>query len=211
LQIVFARPTGRIKCQAEKEFAWIEAENLWMWKDSVPVVQEVALIRVYKENAQGRIIDLAFRFVALKDSITIARRETKLYGGLNVRMQTPKQQKITAYTDSSDVVPVRAWSDLSGLFAGAKTPSGMMVFQHHQNPDYPGDWIQYPDLSWCQPTFPASGTRYPLMKGKPLVLRFRLFVHPGILPDQAIVLSAWDSFNAEGAGPITFTFAEQVP
>ena len=210
LQKVFARPTGRIKYQTEKEFARIEAENIWMWKDSVPVVQEVALIRVCRETAQGRIIDLAFRFVALKDSITIARRETKLYGGLNVRMQTPKKQKITAYTDSSNVVPLRAWSDLSGLFAGAKAPSGMMVFQHHQNPDYPGDWIQYPDLSWCQPTFPASGTRYPLLKGKPLVLRFRLFVHPGILPDQSIIRSTWDSFNAEEANPLTFTFAEQV-
>ncbi len=208
LQIVFARPTGKIKHQSGAAFAEIEAENLWMWKDTIPIVREVALIRSYGETAQGRIIDLAFRFVALTDSITIARRETAHYGGLNVRMQTPKQQKISVYTDSSIVVPRRAWSDLSGLFAGSNSSSGLMVIQHHQNPDYPGDWVQYPDLSWCQPTFPASGTRYPLQKGKPLVLRFRLFVHAGTLPEKELANSLWDSFNAKESSEPIFTLTE---
>lgn len=198
LQIVFARPTGKINHQIESEFARIEAENVWMWKDSIPIVREVALIQAYKESAQGRIIDLAFRFVALKDSVTIARRGTTHYGGLNVRMQTPRQQKITTYTDTSIVVPRRAWSDLSGLFTGAKTTSGLMVLQYFQNPDYPGDWVQYPDLAWCQPTFPASGTRYPLLKGKSLVLRFRIFIHSGTAPDKVLASSLWDTYNAKG-------------
>jgi len=203
LQIVFARPTGKVKHQNKKDYAEIEAENMWMWKDSIPIVREIALIRVYRETARGRIIDLAFRFEALKDSITIARRGTMHYGGLNVRMQTPGQQIISTRTDSSTLVPRRAWSDLSGLFSGAKIPSGLMVFQHHQNPDYPGDWVQYPDLSWCQPAFPASGTRYPLVMGKSLVLRFRLFVHAGTLPDQSLASSLWDSFNQEKIIPFT--------
>ena len=208
LQIVFAHPTGRIKLQSRPEFAQIEAENVWMWKNILPIVREVAVIRAYRATPQGRIIDLAFRFVALKDSVTIARRGTSHYGGLNVRMQTPKNQNISAYTDSSVVVPRRAWSDLSGRFAGADTTSGLMVMQHRQNPDYPGDWVQYPDLSWCQPTFPASGTRYPLIKGKPLVLRFRLFIHSGNAPDKAQANLLWDTFNSEFALQPTFTFTE---
>ncbi|MCX6226508.1 MAG: PmoA family protein [Bacteroidia bacterium] len=112
LQIVFARPTGKIELQNGPEFAQIEAENQWLWEDSVPIVLEVAVIRAWHSTAQGRIIDLAFRFVALKDSITIARRGTSLYGGLNVRMQTPKLQEISVFSDSSNVVPRRAWSDL---------------------------------------------------------------------------------------------------
>ncbi len=208
LQIVFARPTGKINHQNGPEFARIEAENVWMWKDSIPIVREVAVILAYRETARGRVIDLAFRFVALKDSITIARRGTEHYGGLNVRMQTPKQQKISVYTDSSIVVPRRAWSDLSGLFAGAGIPSGMMVLQHHQNPDYPGDWVQYPDLSWVQPTFPAFGTRYPLLKGKPLVLRFRLFIHSGTAPDKVLASSLWDTYNTEEEMQPIFSFPE---
>ena len=80
-------------------------------------------------------------------------------------MQTPKFQEISFYRDSSINKPVRAWSDLSGLFSGSETRSGLLVLQHHKNPDYPGEYIQYPDLSWIQPTFPASGTRYKLVSG----------------------------------------------
>lgn len=208
LQIVFARPTGKIEHVNGPVFAGIEAENVWMWKDSIPIVREVAVIRAYRELTSGRIIDLAFRFVALRDSITIARRGTEHYGGLNVRMQTPKGQKISVYTDTSVVVPRRAWSDLSGLFTGANSTSGVMVMQHHNNPDYPGDWVQYPDLSWCQPTFPASGTRFQLIKGKPLVLRYRVFIHSGTLPNQKLIDSLWDSFNNKESAQPVFSFPE---
>ncbi|MFA6129243.1 MAG: DUF6807 family protein [Bacteroidales bacterium] len=207
LQIVFARPTGRIKLESGKKYAQIEAENLWMWGDSIPIVSEVAVIRAYRTTKQGRIIDLAFRFVALKDSITLARRDTKLYGGLNIRMQTPKQQEIYTYTDSSNVVPRRTWSDLSGLFAEATATSGMTVIQHKQNPDYPGDWIQYPELSWCQPTFPASGTRYKLVRGQPLILHYRILVHKGTKPANEEASHLWDTFNAKATSLPTFTFA----
>jgi hypothetical protein len=211
LQIVFARPTGRIKYQNGPLFAQIEAENLWMWKDSVPIVNEVAVIRAYKATSTGRFIDLAFRFTALKDSITIARRGTHLYGGLNVRMHTPKSQEISFHTDSSGIVPRRAWSDLSGLFAGTEEKSGMTVLQCQLNPDYPGDWVQYPELSWCQPTFPAAGTRYPLIRGKSLVLRYRIFVHEGTKPDDGRSSMLWDSFNSEVAPKLSFTFSEPEP
>ena len=63
-----------------------------------------------------------------------------------------------------------------------------------------------PRLSWCQPTFPASGTRYPLVRGKPLVLRFRLFIHSGKAPDKALANLLWDTFNSEIALHPTFTF-----
>ena len=211
LQIVFARPTGRLKLESGKEYAQVEAENLWMWGDSVPIVREDAVIRVYKATEKGRIIDLAFRFVALEDGITLARRETSLYGGLNVRMQTPKGQLIATHTDSSDMVPRRTWSDLSGTFAGAKATSGMMILQHNQNPDYPGDWIQYPELSWCQPTFPAAGTRYKLVKGQPLVLHYRVLVHAGSAPGKEQANILWDTFHAASTVLPAFTFTEPEP
>jgi hypothetical protein len=205
LQIVFARPTGRIILQSGPVYAQVEAENIWKWNDTVPVVEEIAVIRAYSSSGIGRVIDLAFRFTALRDSITIARRETNLYGGLNVRMQTPKLQKISFHSDSTGMTPRRAWSDLSGLFAGAEGASGLMVLQNNGNPDYPGEWIRYPELSWCQPTFPASGTRYKLGKGKSLVLRYRLLVHEGDDPEKVMAGPAWDSFNANEAPALTFS------
>jgi hypothetical protein len=211
LQIVFARPTGKIILEGGQDFARVEAENLWMWDDKVPIVQEVAVIQAFRSTDKGRIIDLAFRFIALKDSVTLARRETRLYGGLNVRMQTPKQQEIFTFRDTTNVDPRRAWSDLSGLFTGANSKSGMTVMQYKQNPDYPGDWIQYPELSWCQPTFPAAGTRYSLIPGKPLILRYRLFVHAGTKPDLSQATALWDAFNSSSNSLLTFTIPESEP
>jgi hypothetical protein len=208
LQIVFARPTGKIRIVNNPDYAQVEAENLWMWKDSIPVVSEVAIIRAYRATDKGRIIDLSFRFIALRDSVSLARRETKYYGGLNIRMQTPKFQDISFYRDSSVNKPARAWSDLSGLFAGSETRSGLLVLQHHQNPDYPGEYIQYPDLSWIQPAFPASGTRYKLAAGVPLVLRYRLLIHSGMKPDSTLSARLWDEFNRETLQGLTFSFPE---
>jgi len=204
LQKVFARPTGKIRLQSGPDYAEIEAENLWQWEDREPIVREQAIIRAHRATEQGRVIDLAFRFVALKDGVTLARRGTEHYGGLNIRMATPASQDITVHTDPSNAVPRRAWSDLSGVFAGASAPSGLTVFQYQGNIDYPGDWVQYPNLSWCQPTFPATGTRYALRRDQPLVLRYRLFVHAGVRPDDQRAAKLWDDMHAPGAAAPAF-------
>jgi hypothetical protein len=204
LQKVFARPTGKVRLESGPVFAEIEAENLWLWEDREPIVQEQAIIRAYRATAQGRVVDLAFRFVALKDGVTLARRGMEHYGGLNVRLATPASQEIAVHTDSSNAVPRRAWSDLSGVFGAANAASELTVLQCQANPDYPGDWVQYPQLSWCQPTFPAAGTRYALVRDKPLVLRFRLFVHAGAKSDNDGAAKLWDAFHASVAAGSVF-------
>lgn len=207
LQKVFARPTGKIKLQSGPVYAQIEAENLWVWEEgNVPIVRELALIRAYHQTEHGRIIDLVYQFTGLKDSVMIARRGTDAYGGLNIRMMTPESQEISFFTDKPDVVPRRAWSDLSGVFSGADYPAGLMVMQDKNNPEYPGEWVQYPELSWIQPTFPTSGTRYRLEKGKPLILRFRLIVHSGVKPDAHFTEMLWDAFHSDMAPVPEFTF-----
>jgi len=145
----------KIELKGGEKFAEVEAENLWMWEDSVPIVQETSV-----------------------------------------------------YSDSTNMVQGPVWSDLSGLFAGADKLSGLMVLQHKHNPDFPGDWVQYPELSWCQPTFPASNTRYSLKRGVPLVLRFRLLVHEGAKPSEEMASILWDEFNEDVAPLPVFSFSE---
>ena len=198
LQKIFARPTRKIKLKNTSEYAQIEAENLWITEEEImPIVREIAIIRAYPQSNQVRIIDLAFQFKALKEDITLARRGTNAYGGLNIRMMTPESQEISFHTDESSLEPRRAWSDLDGVFTGNKNRSGLMVFQHPENPEYPGDWVQYPELSWIQPTFPTSGTRYPLELDKSLLLRFRLVVHDGGKPALDVINKLWDAYSAE--------------
>ncbi|HOX57105.1 MAG TPA: PmoA family protein [Verrucomicrobiota bacterium] len=199
LQQVFARPTGKVRLQSGRLFAEVEGENLWLWEDREPIVREQAIIRAGRATAAGRVIDLAFRFVALKDGVTLARRGTDQYGGLSLRLAGPASQEISMHTDPTNAVPRRAWSDLSGVFAGAGAPSGLTVLQHRENADYPGDYFQVPALSWCQPTFPAAGTRYPLRRDQPLVLRYRLIIHAGPKPDASQTANLWDAFNGPEA------------
>ena len=197
LQRVFARPTGNIEYTGGPVFAQINAENLWMWEDKEPIVREHAIIRVYRASSTQRIIDLTIILKALKDSITIATRHTDSYGGLNLRMMTPGEQKISFHTDDPGSEPLRAWSDFNGIFSGNATPSGLMVLQHHSNPEYPGAWVQYPNLAWIQPTFPTPGTRFPLSIKEPLVLRYRLVVHAGGKPERNVSEMRWDAFNSD--------------
>jgi hypothetical protein len=195
LQRLFARPTGDVELISGPVFADITAENSWMWEDTKPIVHEKAGIRVYRATGSSRIIDLTIEFVALEDDISIATRETNSYGGLNLRMMTPVEQEISYFTGQPGEQPVRAWSDFNGTFEGSNSPSGLMVLQHKDNPDYPGAWVEYPNLAWVQPTFPASGTRYPLLKGKSLVLHYRLIIYSGTKPGEDISAKRWDAFN----------------
>jgi hypothetical protein len=178
LQRVFARPTGVCTTHDGSDSACIEAENLWRWEDQEPIVRELAVIRAWRSTPAGRFIDLEFHFTALKDEVALARRETDLYGGLNIRLAAVKQQEIRFVNDPPGATPRRAWGDLSGIFSGTAV-TGLAIFQSPSNPDYPGDWIQYPQLNWLQPTFPAAGTRYVLKPGWPLTLKFRLWIHTG--------------------------------
>ena len=196
LQRVFARPTGNMVFTGGPVFAQIEAENIWMWEDREPIVREHAVINIYRSSHSTRVIDLTIKLDALQDSITIATRSTDSYGGLNLRMQTPQAQEISYYSDPADSNPLRAWSDFNGIFEGNKSSSGLMVLQHKDNPEYPGNWVEYPNLAWVQPTFPSTGTRYPLSKDDSLVLRYRLIVHNGEKPSIDISEKRWDAYNA---------------
>ncbi len=195
LQRVFARPTGNIKYTGGAVFAEITSENLWMWENSEPIVNEHAVIRVYRSTPDKRVIDLTIKLLALKDSVTIATRLTNSYGGLNLRMQTPGKQNISYFTDEVNSKPLRAWSDFNGVFKGNKSTSGLMVIQNADNPEYPGEWREYPTLAWVQPTFPSPDTRYLLSKTEPLILRYRLIIHNGGKTEKKISEENWDAYN----------------
>lgn len=200
LQHVFARPTGKIRSQQNADFAQIEAENEWQWEDRTPIVREEAVIRVYPRNEFGRPIDLSFRFTVLGDDVQVARRDTTHYGGLNLRLAPVQDQKIVAFTDPAGTRPRRAWAHRSGIPRGGASNTGLTILQNHLNPDDPGDWVQYPNLSWVQPTFPRSGTRFTISKLRPLELRYRLWIHDKKV-ESDLATKLWDDYNQSKAGP----------
>ncbi len=198
LQLVFARPTGNVRIEEGTDFAQIAAENEWRWEDRTPVVREQVVIRAGRQTAAGRAIDLQFRFTALQDDVQIARRGASHYGGLNVRLSAAQDQQIETAADPADASPRRAWAQRTGTPAGGPSVVGFTILQHARNPDYPGDWVQYPNLSWIQPTFPAVNTRWTLTPDRPLVLRYRLWIHVGKQTPETIQ-GWWDAYQAETA------------
>ena len=71
-------------------FGQLEAVNLWLWDGLEPIVREQTIRD--SATAQGRVIDLTFRFAPLKDGVSVARRGMAHYGGLNLRLATPASQ-----------------------------------------------------------------------------------------------------------------------
>jgi hypothetical protein len=199
LQLVFARPTGRCVTTSGPLFAQVDAENVWKWQDREEIVRERAIIRAWRHTTQGRLLDLEFHFTALQEPVLVARRGTDLYGGLNIRLAAVKEQKMYKHLAAPDAKLRPSWADLSGAFPGAASPAGVSILQHRANPDYPGDWIEYPELNWLQPTFPAAGTRYALLPGRTLALRFRLWIHPGATPAISAGNDYWQAANSSSS------------
>jgi hypothetical protein len=198
LQQIFARPAGPCTLHSGPVFAEIRADNLWLWEDRTPIVRERALLRAYRATSQGRLIDVVFEFAALGDDVAVARRGTKAYGGLNIRCSSVQDQKIVTHTDEPGNKPRMTWSELSGIFNGGKRAAGLVVLQHQANPHYPGDWVQYPQLNWVQPTFPAALTRHVISKSQPLLLRYRLWIHRGSAAPEARCRDQWLAYHLAG-------------
>ena len=197
LQHVFARPTGNIKATKEKDKAILMAENVWKWKDVEPIVHETTTIIVYPLDKRGRKIDLEFRFKGLVDEITLARRGTEHYGGLNIRMQPRAEQIIGTSKNDSEVSQAQAaWVFASWKSSKSEGRTEFTVFEKADNPDYPGQLIQFPEINWFQPTFPKTKTRYLLKKDETLTLRYRLWIHTDGFDDAARE-NAWKAFQDE--------------
>jgi hypothetical protein len=200
LQGLFARPSKLISAAAAGDAARIEAENIWKWDDTEPIVREGATIRVSAAGGGGYFVDFEFRFEALVDGVSVARRGQKAYGGLNIRTALMGEQKILEHTDPAGAWPRRSYAQIAGVPTGGKQPAAIAIIQHAGNPAYPGDWVKFANLGWLQPTFPASGDKFPLSKDKPLVLRYRLWVQPGHGAGDEQLAKAWDAYNKPAGG-----------
>jgi len=197
LQVVFARPTGEIKVTKENAKLTLVAENVWKWKDEESIVHETVTIVVHPLDKAGRKIDMEFQFKGLANEVTLARRGTEAYGGLNIRMQQHVEQVIgTSKNDSESTTPQPSWVFTSWKSPKSEGRTEFTVFEKKGNPDYPGQLIQYPEINWFQPTFPKAGTRYSLKKDETLTLRYRLWIHNDAFDDVSRK-HAWQDYQNE--------------
>jgi hypothetical protein len=135
--------------------------------------------------------------------VAIGGRPKRGYGGFSLRAAPCEEREITLHTDPEDASPRRAWIDYSGVFAGGMGKSGVALFEHVDNPDYPNPLHEYPQCNCVMPAYPDA-REVPLSKDKPLVLKHRLWVHTGG-PDEGKLADVWASY----ANPPKVTIARQ--
>jgi len=195
----WARPVAMRRVGAGPVLAVIDAENVWKWGDEDPIVGEDVLIRAFRSCRRSRVVDVQVRLQGLVDDVSIGGRPGPGYGGFAVRtFPTFPNRKIVMHIDPPQAKPRKAWLHLTGDFPGGKGPAGMVLFEHVANPSYPNypnteklDRIpdEYPKWRCVLPCFPGS-REVALPKDKPLVLRYRLWIHPGV-SDEATVADMW--------------------
>ncbi|HUT94696.1 MAG TPA: DUF6807 family protein [Thermoguttaceae bacterium] len=199
---VWARPVSMDRIDAGPVLAAIDAENVWKWGDRDRIVREDVAIRAFRGQNRCRFVDVELRLTALVDEVSIGGRPGAAYGGFNLR-SFPEfdQRKIDMHVEPPEAKPRRAWFHLTGKFPGGKGPAGVALLEHVTNPDYPSfpdpqtaDRVpgQYPRWRSVQPAWPGD-REVALKRGEPLVLDYRLWIHPG-LSDEATLGSVWASY-----------------
>jgi hypothetical protein len=182
---VWARPVAVREMEAGPVFALLRSESVWKWGDTTPVVREEVAIRAFRQANGHRLVDIEIRLWALADDVAIGGRPHGGYGGFGLRAQPATQRTITRFVDPETANFRRSWLDYSGLFEGAKAPSGLAIFEHPANLFYPNTLLEYPDLNYVMPAFPGE-REVLLSRQQPLVLRHRVWIHRGMAKTDAL-------------------------
>ena len=183
--------------RADAGGATVAVENSWVM-DGPPVAKETVRLTARKAEPPGRAIDVELRFEATTAPIEIRGEITKGYGGFCFRFAPREDTVITtpAGKQEKDADHLKfPWADLSARFAGRTEMSGAAVFIHPGNPAAPNEWTlrHYGFLGPCWPGMETAT----LEPGKPVTLKYRLWIHRG---DAAAggVAAAYDAYrNAE--------------
>lgn len=173
--------------------ATLGVKNAWRLDDR-KVMDEWVWVRVFRATDIARVIDIRLTWKAL-EPIRLLGAEKKGYGGLCFRI-APRQQTIIttpAGIEESDSNQKRyPWADESGIFGSSSDFSGVAIFQHQTNPDFPA--------GWCLRHYGFLGVNWPglepftVLPGKPLTMRFRIYVHNGDA-GQGMVKEAYKVFK----------------
>ena len=189
---LWVRPEKLRRAAIEHGHAVIDASLLWKWADKHVIARQEVFLRIAPQADRTRTVDIELRLTALTDAVSIGGRPKRGYGGFGIRMAPRKAQQITLFTDPPAATPRRAWIEYSDTFAGGKGRVGVAVFQHPANPLAPSELQKYPNLNYVMPAFPGA-REFPLPKGTPVVLRYRLWIHPGHADAKALA-AQWAAY-----------------
>lgn len=175
-----------LKRRNEDEAFVLSVENLWKLRDIEVVAKEILTFYIYPSDKKGRAVDIELVIEAVGGELELqgAPEKDKGYGGLCFRgAPLFKGAKMTTNQGllKKDCTnqPFR-WADLS------TEKTGVAIFVAPDHPDFPPKWLirnSYAgvlNVSW--PGLEAAV----LQPGKPVTLRYRIYIHGGEFPEDEI-------------------------
>jgi len=194
---------------ADEKTARFEAYNVWRLEDEArtAVVREHLRFTVHAADEVGRVIDAHVTLVNLTEQpVTLRGAEKSAYGGLNVRLngKRPDVQITTARgavtNDVNALDPPSPWAAHASRVATGQPYSGVAIFQHPANPEYPArNWTLRP-YGFLGAAWPGEGA-YDLPPHGTLDLRYRLFVHRGTTMAAGVAERFEQYRQAQTTGP----------
>ncbi len=186
----------------------IAVVNNWVFDDDpdTPIIREEVRFVVHPEADDARAVDFDLTFTNVADELFVLRgsgTDDKGYGGFCLRPDaTRKPLSFTsaagpreADEDVADEPLHSPWVDVSyATEPDGDVVSGVAIFQHPDNPDYPHHgWIlrHYGFLGQSWPHIQP----YEMRPGDAVTLRYRLYVHRGDASD-ANVAEAFAAYEA---------------
>lgn len=175
----------------QKDSATLTVQNAWVFEDeSDPVIRETITMKIHAAKDDVRAIDFRLRFKNVSSSpFTLLGAINKGYGGFNFRPDA--RNKPFSFTTAKgplkkDVLKIDSpWADVSWTSRDSKTHSGVAIFQHPSNPDFP-------HYGWLLRHYGLNGAAWPheaphvLAPGESVELKYRLVVHKGSAKDAHI-------------------------
>jgi hypothetical protein len=175
--------------------ALLGSKNSWHLDDRV-VLDEWVWLRIFKACENGRAVDITLTWKA-REKIEITGESQKGYGGLCFRL-APRRETVIVTSDglaSEDSDLKRAdWADESGKFGPDENFSGVAIFQHTDNPDFPAGWTlrHYGFLGVAWP----GRQMLTLDPQQSVTLKFRVWLHRGDA-DTGRVKEAFHAFEQQ--------------
>lgn len=187
--------------EVKEDHGSFDATNLWRLDEGTEVVREHLRYVIHATSEGGRRIDVHATFTNLtEEPIILAGSPQAAYGGLNVRMdgKRPDVRIVTAAGqlegDANFMEPSSPWAAHSSLPHAEAGRSGVAIFQHPGNPDFPA-------RNWTLRRYGFLGAAWPgershsISPGEGLDLRYRLLIHRGTAEEAKVAehYAAWAS------------------
>lgn len=192
-----------IKKSTENNAAVIAVENRWLLNEKEEVAREQVTIQVNPAGPDTRTVDIEIILEAIGGPLTLegTTEGNKGYGGFCFRA-APSLTGARILTDTGprakDIVDEpHKWTDLSN------DDHGLAIFAAPDHPDYPPKWMARNSYAgFLNASWPGLSSEV-LQPGKPVTLRYRLYIHRGATSAADIQL-AYENY-AEDIKPSSAT------